>query len=504
MFDHLQPNLVQQGVLLRELDETIRSLDDGTETGKLKRRLCGLIFLIRKLPRETGFDIGVRATQEMLADLMVSDLKDDGASLRKTLPILLEQLVEIDGVLLKDDNEYNLQTKEYSDWDNEFRSRVIRLSNHGNSEIYSKRDALIRAASHETVKAIHVFQGARKEKRKLAIHFGEDAPTVDGDTIPVWIRDGYSASDKDVVSAARDAGIDSPMAFVYLPAPPGNNTEALTNQIIRWEAANGTLQIKSPARSHEAEEAENALKSRRSQAERQRNELIQTMIDAARVFKGGGAELFPLTVEEKIREAAKDALDRLFPEFKEADHKNWAVVISRAKNGDETPLQAVNWTSEMKLHPVCKALLKKIGGGCEGRVLQNEFGNATYGWPQDTVDGALMALHNAGDVTVRSGGESLPPGKLDQTKIKRAEFRKESITLSASDKIALKRLFQLAGLSVKPSDDLEVKSSEFLQALTDLALKAGGDSPLPQRPATEHLADLRSAAGNERLAKLLK
>ena len=46
MFDQLQPLLLQQGVLLRELDETIRNLDDGTDKGQLARRLCGLIFLI--------------------------------------------------------------------------------------------------------------------------------------------------------------------------------------------------------------------------------------------------------------------------------------------------------------------------------------------------------------------------------------------------------------------------------------------------------------------------
>jgi len=114
MFEQLQPNLVQQGVLLRELDETIRKLDDGTPDGELKRRICGLIFLVRKLPRDAGFDIGVRATPEQLADLMVSDLREDGSNLRRRIPQLLDQLVD-EGILLKDETEYNLQTKEYSD-----------------------------------------------------------------------------------------------------------------------------------------------------------------------------------------------------------------------------------------------------------------------------------------------------------------------------------------------------------------------------------------------------
>src|SRR5690606_31956334 len=47
MYDQLQPNLLQQSVLLRELDERIRNLDDGTDDGRLAKRLCGLIFLIR-------------------------------------------------------------------------------------------------------------------------------------------------------------------------------------------------------------------------------------------------------------------------------------------------------------------------------------------------------------------------------------------------------------------------------------------------------------------------
>ncbi|MCA9057797.1 MAG: BREX system P-loop protein BrxC, partial [Planctomycetaceae bacterium] len=107
IFEQLQPGLLQQGVLLKELDETIRKLDDGTDDGRLARRLCGLIFLIRKLPREAGADKGIRATPEMLADLMVSDLDRDGVILRKEIPRVLEDLEE-NGILLKDHDEYNL------------------------------------------------------------------------------------------------------------------------------------------------------------------------------------------------------------------------------------------------------------------------------------------------------------------------------------------------------------------------------------------------------------
>jgi len=88
----------------------------------LAKRICALIFLIRKLPREAVADIGVRATADMLADLLVSDLASDGPALRREIPRILEKLVE-EGKLIKLDEEYSLQTRESSEWDREFRNR---------------------------------------------------------------------------------------------------------------------------------------------------------------------------------------------------------------------------------------------------------------------------------------------------------------------------------------------------------------------------------------------
>ena len=66
LFEEISPNLLQSGELLREVNEAIARQNDGTPGGELKSRLCALIFLIRKLPRDTGVDIGVRATAETL------------------------------------------------------------------------------------------------------------------------------------------------------------------------------------------------------------------------------------------------------------------------------------------------------------------------------------------------------------------------------------------------------------------------------------------------------
>ncbi|MCA9126638.1 MAG: BREX system P-loop protein BrxC [Planctomycetales bacterium] len=500
MFEQLQPNLVQQGVLLRELDETIRKLDDNTPEGKLKRRICGLIFLIRKIPRNAGFDIGIRATPEMLADLLVSDLRNDGSDLRKQVPLMLDQLVE-DGVLLKDETEYNLQTKEYSDWDREYRNRLLRFKEKA-AEIHSKRNAFLRAAAEKALKNTQLaHDGERREKRRLALFFGDEQPVTDGETVPVWIRDHYSASEKAVLESARAAGVDSPIVYVFLP---GGNASGLWLQIERYESAVGTIQFKGEPSTPEGEEAKKAMLARRDEAARNRDELVAEIIDSAKVFKGGGSEVHGITIEQKIVDAGNAALVRMFPDFKDADYKNWPVVITRAKAKDDTPLHAIKWTDEAKAHPVCKAILKAIGSGAEGRELHKKFGAPPYGWPQDAVDGALMALHNAGDVSVRYSGEAVSAGNLDQTKIKKAEFRQVTRVISAREKLALCALFQSAGVAAKSSDDLESKSRDFIDAMLGLASHAGGEAPLPPSPDTQSILDLRNHAGNERLGKLLE
>lgn len=500
IFEQLQPGLLQQGVLLKELDETIRKLDDGTAQGGLARRLCGLIFLIRKLPREAGADKGIRATPEMLADLMVSDLNSDGARLRKEIPLVLDDLEER-GILLKDHDEYNLQTKEYAEWDKEFRNRVTRYTNQ-DQEIHHKREALIRDAAHTAVKGIKLQHGESKVSRKLAIHFGEDQPPTTGHDIPVWIRDGWSSSQKVVLDAARTAGTDSPIVFVFIDKASADD---LKKQIIRAEAARGTIDIKGVPSTAAGEEARNAMQSRQTESERTRDELIRSIVDVAKVFKGGGTEQFELAFADKVRSAAEAALDRLFPNFKDADHKNWPVVINRARTGSDSPLEAVDWTASTEQHPVCRELMRVIGSEMEGKTIRQKFEDSPYGWPQDTIDGALIALHATGHLTAtHSSSGPLSAGQLDQAKISKSRFRVETITLTAKDKIRLRGLFQEAGITAKASDDLSAKSTEFLEQMVRLASTAGGPAPLPECPKATHIQDIRSLAGNERLLEILK
>ena len=80
LFDALAPEMVNTGVLLREINERI--IQVGNTDGPLAQRICGLVFLIGKLTREAGADTGVRATKDHIADLVIDDLAGDNGKLR--------------------------------------------------------------------------------------------------------------------------------------------------------------------------------------------------------------------------------------------------------------------------------------------------------------------------------------------------------------------------------------------------------------------------------------
>src|SRR5208283_3660127 len=215
MFFQQQTALVQQGVLSREISDRILRLDGGTQKGRTMARVCGLVFLIRRFSREKGSDSGVRANEQMLADLLVEDLSADGTRIRKDLPDVLKELVDL-GVLLYDGEEYNLQTREAAEWDDKFRTELAKVRQ-DTAALAHERKARIRADVESALKSIKLRHGSSQTPRGILIHFGLEAPDESGTEIPVWIRDGWEAGENDVVASARSAGSDSATLFVFLP-----------------------------------------------------------------------------------------------------------------------------------------------------------------------------------------------------------------------------------------------------------------------------------------------
>jgi hypothetical protein len=498
IFDQQQTILLQTRFLSKEVDEMIRKMRDGSQDGELASRLCGLIFLIRKLPREKVADIGVRATPEMLADLLVEDLEKDGARLRRDIPRILDRLVT-ESKLIKVDEEYSLQTRESSEWENEFQRRVNDL-NKDLGSVNSKRTALINAECTKSLNSIVLLHGVSKTKRTLKIHLGSEPPAVEGTEVPVWIRDGWGDSESVVLADARKAGADAATVFVHIPKASADD---LKKVVVEFEAARQTLEFKGVMTTTEGNEARSAMSTRMVTAEGARDGIIRDLIASAKVFKGGGTEVINVDLIEKVKSAAADSLDRLFPQFKDADDSRWNSVINRAKNKDGNALQAVGHNDNPEKHPVCAAILTFIGANKKGKEIRDLFDASPYGWPRDAIDGALITLHTVGHIRAVNKGTVLTAGQLDQSKVPVTDFRTETIAIDVKSKIKLRKLFQDAGLNCKP-DEETIVAEQFLQTLTNLAVKAGGDAPLPVCPKTEILDSIRALAGNEMLAAILK
>lgn len=515
LFDEIAANLLQSGVLLREINETITNLDDGTPEGKLKSRACALIFLIRKLPLDAGVDIGLRATTSTLADLLVSDLARDGAALRGQLPSLLDELVE-SGTLMKLDEEYSLQTRESADWEAEFSTRQNRLLNDP-TRMGPMRAQLLNEAAQNAIGTTRLTHGDSREPRKLALHFGTEPPNGGAGVVAVWVRDGWGVSEKNVVTEARAAGPDDPTIYVFVPRA---QADVLRRAIAVRDGARGTLDYKGVPSGPEGIEARQGMETRLADAENSLRALVKEVVAGAKAYQGGGTELPQVRLADKIEAGARASLDRLFFEFRQADHTRWRTVIERARRGADNPFEAVDHSGKTEDHPVSDAVLSYVGGGKKGREIRSHFADPPYGWPRDAVDAALISLFGAGHLRVTSNGTPIAPGQLDQARVSTADFRLETAMIDIRQRLKLRQLLSKAGVAVKPGDE-SVAAGLFLQKLLQLAETAGGDPPLPgatghepstrppvaggQRTTAGHLRTPRRAIGEpDRLVELLE
>ena len=497
LFEEISPHLLQSGVLLREVNETIAVQDDASPDGRLKSRLCALVFLIRKLPREAGVDIGVRATAEVLADLLVKNLASDGASLRGQLPKLLDELVAA-GTLMKLDDEYSLQTRESSEWEAEFRNRQTKLVNDP-TRMSSKRAQLLGAAVQDSIGSVRLLHGRCKEPRKLALHFGAEPPHGAVHEISVWIRDGWGVDEKSVLADARAGGPDSPTIHGFVPK---SRADALARVVAAQSAAKDTLEFKGVPTTPEGIEARQGMETRLAEAGNSLRALVAEVVDGAKVYQGGGTERLEATLPDKVKEAASASLDRLFHDFKDADDHRWPKVIERARRGAEHPLEGLDYSGRTEDHPVCSAVLSLVGSGKKGKEVRAHFSAPPYGWSRDAVDAALISLFGTGHLRATVNGSPLKTGQLDQARISGTDFRVESATINTRQRLKARKLFTTAGVACKPNEEAAA-ASEFLGRLSELARRAGGETPLPECPDTSHLLDLQSLAGNEQLVGIL-
>lgn len=489
-----EAEMLQSGVLQRDIATAIQEMNDGTTEGRLRSRLCALIFLINRLPTEGPAATGARATPEMLSDLMVENLIDGSVGLRQQVPAVLQQLID-NGTLMLVNDEYRIQTPESTKWDTDYRTRYSRIFA-DEPRIASDRATHFKNAVANALKALTFFQGQSRVPRKYNLHFGADSPPTDTGNVQIWVRDEWSLSVKMVQDEAQAAGGENPIVFVFLPQLEDLE---LKRAIARHGAAEETLN-RQPASQTPAEiEARSAMASRAEAEAQKMASIVDEIIKNGRVYQGGGNEVVGEAFPQLVSQSVKASLERLFPRFAMVDQAGWDKVVTRANQGAADALTALGYGAEVDKHPACQEVRTYVGGaGKKGSDVRRHFLAAQYGWPQDAVDGALLSLLAAGFLRANQNGQAVLATAMTQRQIGVTDFFSEGVTISALQRLGVRNL--AAGVGLEP----EVKSGEEPEAITrilgrleELSQEAGGEPPLPERPDLATIRQLRQLAGNQ-------
>ena len=496
IYDQISTDLINSGELEREYDEIIRKQRDNTKEGNLRSSLCALIFLIGKLPRTPGADDGVRATAEALVDLLVSDLQQDRPKLEQQVPKLLTKMVDA-GQLMAVESEYRLQTRESARWTHDFNRRRTSVLN-DDGRLNSKRSDLLRDGLKQALKPVSLQQGSSKQPRKLSFELSSSRPASSSDEVALWVRDGWSDDERTALNDARAAGMNSPLLFSYLPRL---HHEELRQSIAAEIAAQETLDAHGAASTPESIEARKAVETHLEVARHRTKEFLGQIIGGAKVFLGGGQEANGIELADKVQDSASSALDRLFPQFSEADHANWGQVVTRARAGDVGALAQVGYPGDVTKHPVCRRVLDLIGAGKKGKDIREHFKGAPCGWPQDAIDGALFVMLVAGNLRATNNGQPVQAQTLPQNQVGVAHFYVDQPPLNVQQRLDLKALFQKAGVTTQNGKESEA-AAQFLQKLLSMADSAGGEAPRPEVPDRQSGRDLQMLSGNAQLLKI--
>ncbi len=484
VFTSKKMDMLNQGVLLHDLADRMGTVRDGTPAGETRARAVELVFLISQLDDSEG----VKPTADTLADLMVTDLNAGSASLRASLPGLLEPLVGT--LLILDDHEYRLQSPTDAEWTQAFKNHRQNYLHNISEQVHAREDA-VRRRLDQDLSVVKVVQGETATPRKYRIHLGEAVPENSLTDLVVWVRNGWEASESQVKATVADQGQDSPMVTVFLPKM---REDDLRNAIADWRAAATVIQTMPPPTTEEGSRARDAMASIAKRAEERVSGCAAEIVAAAQVLLGGGETVSTGgSPAASVKEALAKAAIRKFPRFKEADHSGWPMAFKRAREGNAAPLEAVGHKQETATHPVASQMLAFLGQATQtGSAVHKHFSAEPFGWPKDAINGALASLVASEDVHASQGAQQLVATSLTDPVMTKLNYVAVTKKLTINQKLALKQLAMKLGESSNPPD-----VPACLSALTQAAASAGGSAPLPAPPTTTDLEILSGKFGVE-------
>ncbi|HIF9457336.1 TPA: BREX system P-loop protein BrxC [Photobacterium damselae] len=498
IYQQISTTLLQTGVISKDTHEMIGGKNAGNSDEKLQARLLSLILLIGKLPEER--QLGIYATEDTLADLLLDNLTKDKHELRPLVSKMLKILEEEHEIMSLDTEHgriYSLQTLESQGWYDEFRQQENDLL--GNTQLLdSFRNKEIQNYIRQQVSKVHFTQGISAQPRPANVYFDDDLPKEAHQRISIWAPE---LNERQFNDYSRGANTDDATIFVYVP---NIYRSELKKAIVELKAAENTLDIRGKATTDAGKDALKAMETRFNSAEKAKKRLLKEIFESIQVRLAGGQEIEGDSLVLQLQSATEIASQRLYHKFKMADDRNWAKVFDAAsKFADPNALEKVGYNGEIDKHPVCVEINRFIGAMKTGKDVREHFQAAPYGWSKDVIDGALYAMLAANVLKASDNQERVIDAKgLDRSSVTQTKFRPENITLS---KIQLIKVRGVVSTLLGHACNAGEEATQLPQALSNaknIANKAGGAAPLPMAPCTELLSKLDMYAGNEQLQQV--
>ena len=483
------------GLLPGDTRNRIEALRSGPERDLLKARILMLVYMLGRITLEAE-QHGVRARAETIGDLLVVNLAGED-ELRRSVPELLQEL-QADGAVIEVGGEWRLQTKESAEWEAAYRSEQRAILADPSGMTRARRELLHEAIETSLAGAAGVTQGSSRQQRRVhRLGPGEKTPT---DGIPLWLRNGWHEDLNAVEEEIAAASTSDPSVYLLTSRHPTRDNE-LARELTIWRAAEHVLRVRVVPQNDAGREAQSAMESRASQAQAAAKEIVQEAVAQSRVYQAGG-KLIAGTPIEAVREAATNALARLYPQFADSDHVGWAKAHDRAMRNDPDAMKAVDHTGAPEGHPVCKAVLSELGPGRKGSELRSKFTGPPYGWSQDAVDGALIVLANAGLVRV-TGNDGKPASlpDLPRQKLGTCTFRGETTVITIAQRMPVRGLLTEASIAFERNQEQLVLTA-LLERVEAAARKSGGEPPAPEAEEVPNIASYKSLSGNDLLGAL--
>ena len=494
IYEQIAINLLQTGVIGKEIYEKIGRLKGGDADEVLQGRLLSLILLISKLP--TDIEHGIAATEAFLADLLLEHLSEGKHELRVRIPALMQKLVEAGDLLPMNTSagvEYRLQTVESQHWHDTFRQQQTDLR--GNPQrLETFRSHEIQNYIRKQMAQARINQGVTAEGRTIQLCFESELPADAKNRLYAHVLE---TSENAFHDAVRSAGPDDGTLFIHVP---NVRRSELLSAIVAYKAAETTLDISGMPATDAGKDARAAMMHQQKAAEDSKKVILKELFEAIQVQLAGGAEVAGDTLAEQLESGGKKACERLYSEFKMADVNGWGTVYNRAsQSADPNALAAIGHNNEADRHPVCNVIKRFIDPMKTGDEIRKYFSAAPYGWPKDTIDGAIYAMLAAGILKAADTQERAVDAKsLERPKVSQTKFRPETVTISRLQLIRVRSLINAIGVPCTAGEE-QSKLGLAIAEAKQVARKAGGDAPLPLPPQTPSLNKLETLSGNDQL-----